>query len=142
MLRFLHIVWTIFRYRLDRFIPLEQCPLWLKLLLSPFKLFPATNNKEASARLAFEQLGPIFTKFGQVLSTRKDLLSDKLADELEKLQDQVTPFDNETARSIIESSLKQPIHEVFDDFEEKPLASASIAQVHAAKLKSGLEVVI
>ncbi len=93
-------------------------------------------------RLALEDLGPIFVKFGQILSTRRDLLPDDLAIELAKLQDQVTPFDNQTAFNIIEKSLGHPLDEIFSNFSDAPFASASVAQVHAATLHSGEEVVV
>ncbi len=95
-----------------------------------------------SIRLAFEQLGPIFVKFGQVLSTRRDLIPNDIADELEKLQDKVPPFSGSLAKNILENYYKKPITEIFAAFDETPLASASIAQVHAAILKSGEEVVV
>jgi ubiquinone biosynthesis protein len=88
-------------------------------------------------RLALESLGPIFVKFGQVLSTRRDLLAPDLAVELAKLQDQVPPFSSDLAIAIIEKSLGQSIAEVFDEFEAVPVASASIAQVHFARIKHG-----
>jgi ubiquinone biosynthesis protein len=89
-----------------------------------------------------EDLGPIFVKFGQALSTRRDLLSDDVADELAKLQDQVPPFSGDQAKKTIEASLGGPIEEFFSHFDETPLASASIAQVHAATLLDGTDVVI
>ncbi|SDV48169.1 ubiquinone biosynthesis regulatory protein kinase UbiB [Chitinasiproducens palmae] len=88
-------------------------------------------------RLALESLGPIFVKFGQVLSTRRDLLPPDIAIELAKLQDQVPPFDSALAVALIEKSLGRPIDALFDDFERIPVASASIAQVHFAKIKLG-----
>ena len=94
-------------------------------------------------RLTFEALGPVFIKFGQMLSTRRDLLPPDLADELALLQDRVPPFPGTQARALIEQSLMQPIEALFDDFDETPLASASVAQVHTARLKeSGAEVVL
>lgn len=86
-------------------------------------------------RLALESLGPIFVKFGQVLSTRPDLIPSDIAQELAKLQDQVPPFDGEIAKSIIENNYGKKIDEVFCEFNLKPIASASIAQVHFARLK-------
>jgi ubiquinone biosynthesis protein len=83
-------------------------------------------------RLTLEALGPIFVKFGQVLSTRRDLLADDIADELAKLQDQVPPFSEVKAMALIEASLGKKISEVFSSFDEKPVASASDAQVHFA----------
>ncbi len=93
-------------------------------------------------RLALEELGPIYVKFGQAVSTRRDLLSDDIADELEKLQDRVPPFPGEQARRIVEAQLDQPLEQVFADFDTTPLASASIAQVHPARLQNGESVVV
>ncbi|QEZ45579.1 ubiquinone biosynthesis regulatory protein kinase UbiB [Cupriavidus oxalaticus] len=88
-------------------------------------------------RRALTALGPIFVKFGQVLSTRRDLMPPDIADELAKLQDQVPPFDSVVAVRIIERSLGRPIAQLFETFEHQPVASASIAQVHFATLKGG-----
>ncbi len=93
-------------------------------------------------RRTLEELGPIFVKFGQAVSTRRDLLPDDIADELEKLQDRVPPFPGSQAAAIVERQLGRPIGEVFAEFDEATLASASIAQVHAARLKSGEAVVV
>ncbi|MBX7183042.1 MAG: AarF/ABC1/UbiB kinase family protein [Bacteroidia bacterium] len=93
-------------------------------------------------RLAAEELGPTFVKLAQVLSNRPDILPEALIKELEKLQDRVSPFPFEEAKVIIEREMGQPIDEVFDDFNPKPLASASIGQVHRARLKNGDEVVV
>ena len=90
-------------------------------------------------RLALESLGPIVVKFGQVLSTRRDLLPADVADELAKLQDRVPPFPGDIAVREIERRLGRPIDVLFDDFDRTPLASASIAQVHLARLKEGRE---
>lgn len=94
----------------------------------------------ARLRLALEELGPVFVKFGQALSTRPDILPPDVAAELTKLQDQVPPFDGEVARQLVEEALGKPVGEVFDDFEIQPLASASVAQVHAARLKADTSV--
>lgn len=93
-------------------------------------------------RLALEELGPVFVKLGQALSTRIDLLPEDIAVELIKLQDKVTPFDAELAREAIETALGQPVTELFASFEAQPLASASVAQVHRATLHSGEKVVV
>ena len=93
-------------------------------------------------RAVLEDLGPLFVKFGQILSTRRDLLSDDIADELSKLQDKVPPFPGEQARAIIEKAYGRPLDEVFVSFDEQPLASASIAQVHAAEIRDGAEVIV
>jgi ubiquinone biosynthesis protein len=97
---------------------------------------PRTSGPE-SARLALERLGPIFIKFGQILSTRKDLFSDEMSKELQKLQDQVSPFDSNTAIKIIEHEIRGSIPSVFTSFDSIPLASASLAQVHAASIIIG-----
>ncbi len=93
-------------------------------------------------REALEDLGPIFVKFGQMLSTRRDLLPPDIADELAKLQDRVPPFAGEVARAEVERSLGRPVSEAFKRFDERPLASASIAQVHGAALHDGREVIV
>ncbi|EHQ51220.1 2-polyprenylphenol 6-hydroxylase [Ectothiorhodospira sp. PHS-1] len=93
-------------------------------------------------RRALEDLGPIFIKFGQMISTRRDLLPEDIAVELAKLQDRVPPFPNEQARAIIEKSLGRPIESLFASFEETPMASASIAQVHGAVMHDGRRVVV
>jgi len=87
-------------------------------------------------RLTLEALGPIFVKFGQVLSTRRDLLSEDIANELAKLQDQVPPFSNEESRRLIEKALGLPIEEIFISFDATPVASASVAQVHFGTLRA------
>lgn len=93
-------------------------------------------------RMMFEELGPIFVKLGQVISTRKDLLPDDVADELSKLQDRVKPFSEDISMKIIENELGDTINNIFNDFKAQPLASASIAQVHAAQLKNGKDVIV
>src|SRR5690606_17295106 len=97
---------------------------------------------EERIRLAFEELGPTFIKLGQVLATRPDLIPMSLVLELRKLQDDVPPFDGALARRLVEESLGRPIEQVFARFDERPLAAASIAQVHRARLHSGDEVVV
>ncbi len=92
--------------------------------------------------LALQDLGPTFVKLGQILSTRSDLIPQALCDEFATLQDNVAPITSEQARAVLEASLGAPVDEVFDDFDPEPLASASIAQVHTARLKSGEDVVI
>ena len=93
-------------------------------------------------RRTLEDLGPIYVKFGQTFSTRKDLLPEDIAEELVKLQDRVPPFPAETARKIIEQQLGMSVAEAFAEFDSTPLASASIAQVHTATLHSGEKVIV
>jgi ubiquinone biosynthesis protein len=93
-------------------------------------------------RAVLEDLGPLFVKFGQILSTRRDLLTDDIAEELAKLQDHVPPFPGSEARSMVEKALGESVDTVFGAFDEVPLASASIAQVHAARLLNGTEVIV
>ena len=133
------------RYRLDTFIDAERLPLRYRLALKcgPWRLFPAgSRSRGERLRLALEDLGPVFIKFGQMLSTRRDLLPEDIANELARLQDDVPPFPAERAQSIIETSLKAPVAELFADFDPQPLASASVAQVHSAVLHSGEQVVV
>lgn len=143
--RLYRILSVFSRYRLDSFIEHDRLPARLRLLLScaPWRLLPQAHQERGiRLRLALEELGPVFIKFGQMLSTRRDLLPVDIADELAKLQDDVPPFDPEQATIIIEQALGAPVAELFDQFETQPLASASVAQVHAARLHSGEEVVV
>ena len=143
--RLLKILLVISRYRLDEFIDpaLLPAPLRVLLLIAPWRLFPANDLPRGERlRLALEDLGPVFIKFGQMLSTRRDLLPDDIADELQRLQDQVPPFPGDQAIAVIESQLGRPLNELFTEFKVEPLASASVAQVHSATLPSGEKVVV
>ena len=144
--RLFTILYVFSKYRLDDFVPVSMLPWYLRLAFyfAPWRLNPIPKRvpKEKRLRLALVALGPIFIKFGQLLSTRKDLLTEELAQELSKLQDKVPPFSEKTARKLIEEALDQPIEALFQSFDHTPLASASIAQVHAAKLFSGEDVVV
>ena len=102
----------------------------------------ADPGRAVRLRHALEALGPIFVKFGQVLSTRRDLLAADIADELAKLQDQVPPFPAELAVAEIERGFGRPLGEVFAEFDREPVASASVAQVHFARLPDGREVAV
>jgi ubiquinone biosynthesis protein len=139
-------MWVISKYRLDQLIPLTLLPWYLRalFLLAPWHLKPTPKHlsRGARLRLALQELGPIFIKFGQILSTRRDLMPDDIAEELKLLQDKVPPFSSGTAKSIIEKSLKQKIEDIFEEFSHEALASASVAQVHTAKLKNGDDVVV
>lgn len=143
MSRLFHIRRIANKYGLVEFIPRNNLPLIARMALSVgFSSKSHETSRAQRLRLALESLGPVFIKFGQALSTRRDLLPQDVADELAKLQDQVPPFDTLIARRTIEKSLGQSIDELFDEFEDRPLASASVAQVHRAKLKSGEAVVV
>ncbi|MFP6850578.1 MAG: ubiquinone biosynthesis regulatory protein kinase UbiB [Pseudomonas sp.] len=145
--RLLRIQRVVIRYQLDDLLFNLPLPIWLRALrfVLPWRWLPRRTldlSRGARLRLALEELGPIFIKFGQLLSTRRDLLPPDIADELAKLQDQVPPFDPAKALALIESQLGAKVGEVFARFDTQPLASASVAQVHAAQLKSGEEVVV
>ena len=138
------ISWVLLRHGLDELILATHLfrPFRFLRLIMPWTWFPRKTSRGERIRLALEDLGPIFVKFGQILSTRRDLLPDDIAIELAKLQDQVTPFDNQTAYKIIEKSLGHPLDEIFSDFSDAPFASASVAQVHAATLHTGESVIV
>lgn len=143
--RLLTIIAASVRYRLDLLVEADTLPAPLSYIIrfSPLRLLPAPRaSRGERLRLALESLGPIFVKFGQLLSTRRDLIPPDMADELAKLQDQVPPFSPKRAIATIEQALGQPIAELFAVFSAEPLASASVAQVHAAQLKSGQQVVV
>ncbi|HAO75451.1 MAG TPA: ubiquinone biosynthesis regulatory protein kinase UbiB, partial [Pseudomonas sp.] len=145
--RLFRILLVVIRYRLDDIILDLPMPWWLRgtSYLLPWRWVPRRRSalsRGARLRLALEGLGPIFIKFGQILSTRRDLLPPDIAEELAMLQDRVPPFDSAVATALIEQQLGAPVGELFARFDSKPLASASVAQVHAAKLRSGEEVVV
>ena len=143
--RLIHINWILVKHGLDEIVFATHLfrPFSFLLYFWPPHWF---RNAEAShgerIRGALEELGPLFVKFGQILSTRRDLLPDDIADELARLQDRVPPFSGALARQIIEEAYGQPLSEVFSEFDETPLASASIAQVHTATLLDGTSVVV
>jgi ubiquinone biosynthesis protein len=145
LLRLMQIQRVLVRHRLDALVSATHLyrPLRLIYFVSPWTWFQRRRGhaRGENLRLALLDLGPIFVKFGQALSTRRDLLPADIADELAKLQDQVPPFDGALARATIEQSLGKPVAELFSSFEQEALAAASIAQVHAATLKDGREVI-
>jgi ubiquinone biosynthesis protein len=116
--------------------------LLIRLCLGSRQGNSASGGRGERLRVALETLGPVFIKFGQALSTRRDMLPEDIADELAKLQDQVPPFESELAKQRIESALGHPVEVLFASFSDEPLASASVAQVHRARLHSGESVVV
>lgn len=140
------IIRVFLAYGLDELIPLMR--ITLPLRIGRRCLFWMRNRHGDKPlgerlRLALQTLGPVWIKFGQMLSTRRDLFAPAIADQLALLQDRVAPFDGALARRQIEASLGGPLEQWFDDFDSQALASASIAQVHTATLReNGREVVL
>ncbi|HEY1992121.1 MAG TPA: 2-polyprenylphenol 6-hydroxylase, partial [Gammaproteobacteria bacterium] len=144
-LRLWRVNWVLMRHGLGEIVLATHLfrPVRFIVYFNPFYWTRDRRiGRGARIRLALEELGPIFVKFGQVLSTRRDLLPPDISEELARLQDRVPPFPGAQARAMVEKSLGKPVTELFSGFDEQPLASASIAQVHAAKLKDGREVVV
>jgi len=146
-LRLIHIQWILLRHGLDEIIWATQVfrPIRFLYYLTPgawLRIASRRRPRGERIRLALEDLGPIFVKFGQMLSTRRDLLPDDIAVELGRLQDHVAPFPSVQARATVEASLGRRLDELFDRFDAEPMASASIAQVHGARLRDGREVVV
>ena len=130
------IIKVVGKYRLDQLLDKQQLPLGVRLLLSPAVLFGAAKGTRGERlRKALEELGPIFVKFGQLISTRPDLVPDDISKELSILQDNVPPFSSALFKKNIETALSGQVEDLFDSFEKDPLASASVAQVHGAVLK-------
>jgi len=141
------IVFTLLRFGVDEMALSRVRQRWLRGLARLMSIGRSYDEpRGVRLRQALERLGPIFVKFGQVLSTRRDLLPVDLADELAKLQDRVPPFDGQTARILVEASLRRELgrrfEDVFESFDAEPVASASIAQVHFARLVGGREVAV
>lgn len=136
ILRLIHINFVLMRYHLDEFIFKTPWfyPLRFISFFNPWRYTTKALSRGERLRLALEKLGPIFIKAGQILSTRRDLLPEDIADALAQLQDRVPPFSGELAIKIVETALSAPISDVFREFDPTPLASASIAQVHSAVL--------
>jgi len=145
LIRLIEINFTLARFGLDEIILSTHFfrPLYLLGLINPFNWFRDNDLSQAERlRLCIESLGPIFIKFGQMLATRRDLFGDEIADELEKLLDRVPPFPWPQARDIVEQQLAMPLEQAFKRFDENEIASASIAQVYAAILPDGQDVVV
>ncbi|MBP6596337.1 MAG: ubiquinone biosynthesis regulatory protein kinase UbiB [Arenimonas sp.] len=143
-LRAVGIARVLLRHRLGDLLESTVLGRWLWLLkpITPARDDETDLPRGQRLRLALQELGPIFVKFGQVLSTRRDLLPPDIAQELTLLQDRVAPFPGEQAQALIETALGQPIAALYAEFDPAPLASASIAQVHAARLHDGRDVVV
>ena len=145
ILRLAYINVVLVRHGLDEIVLNTHLlrPVRFLLYLLPWNWVRGTQPPRAvRLRRTLEDLGPIFIKFGQILSTRRDLLPEDIADEFASLQDRVPPFPGEAAAGIVRDAIGRPVEEIFSEFTREPLASASIAQVHAARLKDGREVVV
>ncbi len=146
LFRLIQINHVLAKHRLDDIIQATHLlrPLRFLSYLSPYRWHNKSDIPRGERlRLALQDLGPIFVKFGQILSTRRDLLPEDIADSLAKLQDQVAPFSNEQARLLIQQTYgEQSLDDLFSHIDEEPLASASIAQVHAAQLIDGSDVIL
>jgi len=146
MLRFVDITNAVIKYQLDEYLFRGQQTKILSFASGSLRtLFGVKTVKGTLGyriRLALEGLGPVFVKFGQILSTRPDIVPNSIIQELRYLKESVKPFDSVVARQIVEHELGKPIHEVFADFDFDPVASGSVAQVHLAKLLNGNEVAV
>ena len=145
IIRIMQIIYLFIKYDVDKMlVDSSNTSSKFYFYILPWNWFrtkPVKNIPE-KIKMMLEELGPIFVKLGQVISTRKDLLTDDIANELSKLQDHVKPFPKEISMRIIEEELGLKINEVFSSFTPEPLASASIAQVHEARLKNGKDVIV
>ncbi|MHB8743368.1 MAG: ubiquinone biosynthesis regulatory protein kinase UbiB [Sulfuricaulis sp.] len=145
LVRLLRITQVFVKHDLDEFVTAIHLfrPYRLLLRLAPWRLFVRRGlPRGVRLREALEELGPIFVKFGQMLSTRPDLLPEDIADELTKLQDRVAPFSGQAAALLVEQALGGKLDSFFSEFEREPIASASVAQVHIARLPDGAEVAV
>jgi ubiquinone biosynthesis protein len=140
--RLFHVSATLARYGLEDLVSATHLfrPMrWFRALLPGKDV--ADQPRGARLRLALQELGPVYVKFGQIISTRRDLLPRDIADELSQLQDRVPPFSGTEAQAIVEKALGKPVSELFAEFDTEPLASASIAQVHPVTLIDGRQAV-
>jgi ubiquinone biosynthesis protein len=143
LLRLARILLVAQRYGLDEFLLGHERVRWLRPMINRVAFWRDLGEPRAvRLRLALESLGPIFVKFGQVLSTRRDLLPPDIADELAKLQDRVPPFQWSDVEATLQRAYRKPLAQVFAEFEREPVASASVAQVHFAKLPDGTPVAV
>jgi ubiquinone biosynthesis protein len=143
LFRLLKILSVAFRFGLDEFVLSHSRLKLLRVIVKTLTFWRKLDKPRGKRlRLALETLGPIFVKFGQMLSTRRDLLPQDIADELAKLQDQVPPFSFDLVLLTLEKEYDREINEVFFEFDKTPIASASIAQVHLAVLHDGTEVAV
>lgn len=143
LVRLLQILYAAYKFRLDTFIAVRRLPWTIRWLFIPITWLPTPDAPRGERlRLFFEHMGPVFVKFGQLLSTRPDLIPPDLMNHLDKLQDNVTPFPSEDFVALVEASLEAPIDSLFKQFDREPLASASVAQVHTATLHNGKQVVV
>ena len=134
--RFLHILHIFLKARIDLLLPEEnKLNILIKFIILPWSLYSKENNRGERLSAALEEAGPVFIKFGQILSTRPDLIPEDIVKPLKKLQDNLPPFSTKEAKALIETELKAKLSDLFIDFEDKPIAAASIAQVYKAKLK-------
>jgi ubiquinone biosynthesis protein len=141
--RLFAILWTLWRFGLDDLALTALNRPWAARVLRALGFWRALDApRGVRMRLALEHLGPIFVKFGQVLSTRRDLVPPDIADELARLQDRVPPFDAALSAQLIEAGLGRPLDALFRQFDAQPVASASVAQVHFAVLQDGREVAV
>lgn len=144
-LRLISIQRVLIRHGLDEIIFATHLfrPIRFLFYVLPWNWFRrARGTRGERMRQALEDLGPIYVKFGQMLSTRRDLLPEDMADQFSQLQDHVPPFPGDQAREIVEAALGSKLENHFRDFDESPLASASIAQVHAATRLDGRRVIV
>ena len=145
LFRLISINFTLARFGLDQIVLSIHFfrPLYLLGVINPFNWFRSKDLSEAERlRLCIESLGPIFIKFGQMMATRRDLFGDEITNELEKLLDRVPPFPRQQALDIVEQQLGMSLEQAFRRFDEKEIASASIAQVYGAELPDGQQVVV